>query len=339
VLKKRLSILPVNSSSPISISAESLAPYATTRIDTALAQITGYSRTWIQKQIKAGYLTTASGALIDACRLPPPPKMDLILSVPSTPAIALEGKAIPNTVLTELAFLYEDADLIVLNKPPGLVVHPAAGHYEHTLTHLLAARYGDQGLSTHAGKDRAGIVHRLDRDTSGLMVIARHDFAHQKIAVQFAARTVKKHYLAIVAGTLRKAIGTCSGNIGRHPTQRKKMAVLQQGGRSARTDYFLLAQAPLAALIRCHLHTGRTHQIRVHMAHLGHPVLGDPLYSGRRTALLIPHAIPRQMLHATSLAFTHPTTGAPMVFNVPPPEDFCTLARLLEIVIPKEFWK
>ncbi len=319
----------------ISISAESLAPYASLRIDTALAQITGYSRTWIQKQIKAGHLATTAGAVIASCRELPPANADLVLTLSSAPATSTSGTPLPSAVLSESAFLYEDSDVIVLNKPPGLVVHPAAGHYTHTLTHLLTARYGTEGLSTHGGRERAGIVHRLDRDTSGLMVIARHDRAHQRLAAQFAERTVRKHYLALVAGTLRRPSGTCSGNIGRHPVHRKKMAVLTQGGRTAQTDYFLLAQGNGAALVRCILHTGRTHQIRVHMAHLGHPVLGDALYCGRRTALLIPHPVPRQMLHATHLAFDHPTTGVRMAFDAPPPEDFRCLTK--ELGIEKAF--
>jgi 23S rRNA pseudouridine1911/1915/1917 synthase len=323
-------VSPVNVTT-ITIAAESLAPYAHTRIDAALARVTGYSRTWIQKQIRAGRLATAGGVTIENCRDLPPPNADLILSLPLAPAMSLTSQPLPSAILSESAFLYEDADVIVLNKPPGLVVHPAAGHYTHTLTHLLAARYGVEGLSTHGGKERAGIVHRLDRDTSGLMVIARNDRAHERIAAQFAERKVKKHYLALVAGRLRSPSGTCSKNIGRHPMHRKKMAVVVQGGRAARTDYVLIRQGAVAALLRCILHTGRTHQIRVHLAHLGHPILGDALYGGRRAMAMLSQPVRRQMLHAAYLAFEHPTTRALMVFNAPPPEDFCELAKELGV--------
>ncbi|MDW8349189.1 MAG: RluA family pseudouridine synthase [Verrucomicrobiae bacterium] len=320
-------------SSPTVISPEALQPFARTRLDIALARITGRSRTWIQRQIKAGRLTTSEGVPLLSCAEPPPLHTTLHLAVPcdAAPSSAAMEEGETHNRLPDSAFLYEDDHLIVLNKPPGLVVHPASGHFRGTLSQLLLARYGPQSLSTRAGSDRPGIVHRLDAHTSGLLLIARHDHAHARLAAQFASRTVEKHYLAIVHGTLRHPQGRCEGPIGRHPTQRKKMAVLPGAGRPALTDYRLLHQSPQAALLLCRPHTGRTHQIRVHLAHLGHPILGDALYAGRRAQLPDLPPIPRQMLHAYRLAFDHPADSRRLTFTASPPEDFANLAYDLQI--------
>jgi len=221
----------------------------------------------------------------------------------------------PSEVAAEsiaLDVLFEDADLLVLNKPSGIVVHPAAGNRSGTLVNALLHRCA--GLSSIGGKERPGIVHRLDKETSGCLVVALNDAAHRALAAQFAGREVTKIYLALAAGRFAKKSGTIEASIGRHPVQRKKMAVVERG-RAARTDYRVLDETDGGTLVECTLHTGRTHQIRVHLKHLGHPVLGDEVY-GKRAGF------PRQMLHAWKLGFVHPRTGARMNFLAPVPPDF-----------------
>ena len=205
-------------------------------------------------------------------------------------------------------------DLLVLNKPPGMVVHPAAGNPCGTLVNALLAhcRY----LSGIGGEQRPGIVHRLDKETSGCMVVAKNDATHHHLSRQFAARKVLKVYLALVAGRPKAKSGTIETSIGRHPVHRKKMAVVEPGrGRAAKTAWRTLADLGENTLLECTLHTGRTHQIRVHTRHLGLPLCGDQTY-GRRGAW------PRQMLHAWRLGFTHPRTRQWMEFAAPLPEDF-----------------
>jgi 23S rRNA pseudouridine1911/1915/1917 synthase len=220
-----------------------------------------------------------------------------------------------------LDVLHEDAHLAVLVKPSGLVVHPAAGNPDGTLVNALLHRFG--GMSSIGGVERPGIVHRLDKETSGLMVVARDDATHQALAAQFANRGVRKIYLAVVHGQPRPPAGQIRTWMGRHPVNRQKRAVLPEGdGKPAATDFSTLAvvQAGPAptSLVRCHLHTGRTHQIRVHLHHLGHPILGDPLYGNPRRE---PRA-GRLMLHAFALTFLHPADGRVMAFKAPPPVEF-----------------
>jgi len=215
----------------------------------------------------------------------------------------------------DLEVLFEDDDLVVINKPAGLVVHPGAGHQTHTLVNALLAHC--KNLSGIGGKERPGIVHRLDKETSGALVIAKNDATHRDLAKQFADRTTGKIYLALVAGVPRKSFGTIEAPIARHPVHRKKMSVAQRAGRSARTEYRVLRSSGDASVLECTIHTGRTHQIRVHLHHLGHPVLGDKLYGGKRAGNL-----PRQMLHAWKLSFRHPRTGKTMSFTAPIPQDF-----------------
>ncbi|HEY1769553.1 MAG TPA: RluA family pseudouridine synthase [Chthoniobacterales bacterium] len=214
-----------------------------------------------------------------------------------------------------LQILFEDEDLLVIDKPAGLVVHPGAGNQTHTLVNALLHHCAT--LSGIGGKLRPGIVHRLDKETSGVMVVAKNDAAHQALSRQFADREVTKIYLALVVGTLRRARGSLDLAIARHPVERKKMAIDRERGRSARTDYRVLRAGANASLLECTLHSGRTHQIRVHLHHLGHPVLGDSLYS---RAQKMP--APRQMLHAWKLGFTHPRSGERMLFEAPAPADF-----------------
>jgi 23S rRNA pseudouridine1911/1915/1917 synthase len=280
------------------------------RLDRFLAaQLPHISRSRLQALIKGGH------ALLDGKPARPSDKVrtgaEVTLTEPPVEPTLLTPEDIP------LDVLYEDTDLLVLNKPPGLVVHPAAGHARHTLVNALLAHCGT--LSAIGGEQRPGIVHRLDKDTSGCLVVAKNDAAHTNLSRQFAGRSVSKIYLALVqgffAGTRRGEIET---RIGRHPVDRKKMAVLDRGGRVSRTTWRAVQDMPgIGTLVECTLHTGRTHQIRVHMKHLGHPLLGDTLYAPRHA-----RHYARQMLHAWKLGFTHPRTGKVMHFCSPLPEDF-----------------
>ena len=225
-----------------------------------------------------------------------------------------------------LAILHEDTDLIVLDKPAGLVVHPAPGHAADTLVNALLHHCADlQGIG---GELRPGIVHRLDKDTSGVLVVAKNEQAVANLVAQFASHAVEKEYLALVWGTPRKPTGTVELPIGRHAVHRQKMAVTAKG-RPAVTRYETLAATPLAAILRVRIETGRTHQIRVHLAHLGHPVVGDKTYGRARPGLPEPLEIPRQMLHAHRLKIAHPRTGRPLEFTAPPPPDFLAAQRIL----------
>ncbi|NCA83644.1 MAG: RluA family pseudouridine synthase [Opitutae bacterium] len=242
------------------------------------------------------------------CTLPPPAPVGLVAT------------DIP------LDILHEDADLIVLNKPAGLVVHPAPGHAADTLVNALLHHCADlQGIG---GELRPGIVHRLDKDTSGGLVVAKNEQAVAALVAQFSAHTVEKEYLALVWGTPKKPAGVVELPIGRHPVHRKKMTVTEKG-RPAVTRYETLATGPLASLLRVRIETGRTHQIRVHMAHLGHPVVGDTTYGRARHGLPEGLSIPRQMLHAHVLKIAHPRDARPLVFTAPPPPDFLAAQRIL----------
>jgi 23S rRNA pseudouridine1911/1915/1917 synthase len=214
-----------------------------------------------------------------------------------------------------LEILFEDDDLLVLNKPAGLVMHPGAGHQTHTLVNALLAHC--KNLSAIGGKERPGIVHRLDKETSGALVVAKNDTTHRDLSKQFAARTMGKIYLALVAGTPRKGAGVIDKAIERHPVHRQRMSIARRQGRSAKTDYRVLSSSGDVSLVECILHSGRTHQIRVHLHDLGHPVLGDKLYAGKRAG-----NFQRQMLHAWKLSFRHPRTGEPLSFTAPIPPDF-----------------
>jgi 23S rRNA pseudouridine1911/1915/1917 synthase len=246
--------------------------------------------------------------------------------------------AVPLPQTIPFTILFEDADLIVLDKPAGLVVHPAPGHEDGTLVNALLAHCGDS-LPGIGGERRPGIVHRLDRDTTGVMVVAKTERALATLSAMFAARDLDRAYLALVWGVPSPVSGEIEGAIGRDAHDRKRMALVTRGGKAALTRYQLqAAYGPAASLVRLQLATGRTHQIRVHLSSRGHPVVGDPLYLRRvpaasralpvpvRTTLL---DFPRQALHAATLGFAHPRTGQRMQFETPLPEDF---ASLLEIV-------
>ena len=245
---------------------------------------------------------------------------ELRCDLPEPEPVGLVATDIP------LAILYEDADLIVLNKPAGLVVHPAPGHAADTLVNALLHHCSDlQGIG---GELRPGIVHRLDKDTSGVLVVAKNEAAVAALVAQFSSHFVQKEYLALVWGAPKKPTGTVELPVGRHPVHRQKMAVTEKG-RAAVTHYETLAAGPLASLLRVRIETGRTHQIRVHLAHLGHPVVGDSTYGRARQGLPADLAIPRQMLHAHVLAIAHPRDGRPLAFTAPPPADFLAAQHVL----------
>ncbi|MCS7090238.1 MAG: RluA family pseudouridine synthase [Verrucomicrobiota bacterium] len=234
-------------------------------------------------------------------------------------------------VFMPLDILYEDEWLLVLNKPPGLVVHPAAGHETHTLVHALLHHCAGR-LSGVGGVCRPGIVHRLDKDTSGVMVVAKTDAAHLGLARQFARRQVNKVYHALVCGWLQQDHGEIHAAIARHPSHRKCMTVSEERGRLAHTSFRVLERLPEATLVEAELHTGRTHQIRVHFQHIGHPVVGDRTYgarANRRLSERLGFDPPRQMLHASRLSLVHPISGELMSWDAPWPGDLDDLVRLL----------
>lgn len=231
-----------------------------------------------------------------------------------------------------LDILFEDEILLVVNKPAGLVVHPAAGHETSTLVNALLHHCRGQ-LSGIGGVARPGIVHRLDKDTSGCLVIAKTDPAHVALSNQFAGRQTVKIYQAILCGELEKTRGDISAPIARHTSDRKRMSV-QDHGREARTSWTLVERLNGATHVEAVLHTGRTHQIRVHFKHIGHPLLGDLVYGDRQNHKLedrTHYHAPRQMLHAAKLTFTHPRTGKPLTCQAPTPEDFADALSALKI--------
>jgi 23S rRNA pseudouridine1911/1915/1917 synthase len=230
-----------------------------------------------------------------------------------------------------LDIIFEDADLIVLNKPPGLVVHPAAGNEEHTLVNALLHHCKGQ-LSGIGGVARPGIVHRLDKDTSGCLVAAKNDETHLGLSEQFSERSLDKTYLAIVCGVMARNTGEIRAAIARHPTHRKRMAVNEGEGREARTTYTVVQRFTAATLVEIQLHTGRTHQIRVHFQHIGFPVAGDPTYAAKQTKKLTEltqYAPPRVMLHSQKLRFVHPRNKKSLTFEAPVPGDFSAAIKAL----------
>lgn len=230
-------------------------------------------------------------------------------TVPEAAPIAAKPEDIP------LDIVYEDGDLIVLNKPRGLVVHPAAGNERGTLVNALLNHCTD--LSGIAGEIKPGIVHRLDKDTTGLLVVAKNDKAHLSLSAQIGEKSVRRIYLALVEGNIKEDSGRVDAPLGRSRTDRKQIAVVE-GGRTAATQYFVLERFGDVTLVECHLETGRTHQIRVHMKHIGHPVVGDSVYGVRKQRF----QLQGQLLHAARLEFTHPSTGERMGFAAPLPADF-----------------
>ena len=233
-----------------------------------------------------------------------------------------------------LDVLFEDKSLLVINKPAGLVVHPAAGNEEHTLVNALL-HHCQGSLSGIGGVARPGIVHRLDKETSGCLVVAKNDETHLALSGQFAAREVKKIYVALVCGVPAHDSGEIHAAIARHPTHRKRMAVRDESeGREAHTSYQVLEKLNASALVEAQIHTGRTHQIRVHLQHIGHPVVGDATYGAKPNARLkelTNYAAPRVMLHAKELSFTHPKTKKIMKFEASLPKDFKAAMKALKL--------
>jgi 23S rRNA pseudouridine1911/1915/1917 synthase len=245
----------------------------------------------------------------------------------------------PMTALPEpipLDIVFEDESALVVNKPPGLVVHPAAGNYSGTLVNGLL--HHCRSLPDQGNPFRPGIVHRLDKNTSGVLVVAKNDHAHQHLAAQFKDHTINRVYLALVLGSPRTGQGTISSLIGRHPKDRKKMSSRPRRGRQAVTHWEIIKRYPSFSLLRVRLETGRTHQIRVHLASIHHPVAGDPDYGGRKALAALPKtdatqsvsSVRRQLLHAATLGFIHPLKDTYAEFSAPPPEDFQSVLEKLE---------
>ncbi len=309
------------------------APDAGERLDRVLAtHLGGLSRTRLKHLILDGNVTR-EGATISDPSTRVKPGDAYTIAVPAPVADRPEAQTIP------LDIRYEDDHLIVVNKPPGLVVHPAPGNLDHTLVNALLAHCGD-GLAGIGGVRRPGIVHRLDKDTSGLMVVAKSEPAHVALSAALAARRVRRLYRAVVWGVPTPRSGDIAGNIGRSPRNRKKMAVVAHGGKPALTHYQVLREyRGVAALIDCKLATGRTHQIRVHLTERGHPLIGDPVYGGarvRRNPALddetrrVLAGFARQALHARLLGFDHPISGEAIEFTSELPNDMTMLIESLE---------
>jgi 23S rRNA pseudouridine1911/1915/1917 synthase len=316
------------------------------RIDRWLAERIGnLSRARLQALIRDGHVS--GGGTIREVRTPVKPGTTYTVNLPHAKETAVKGEGLP------LDIVYEDEVLIVIDKPAGLVVHPAAGHASGTLVNALIAHCG-RSLSGIGGVKRPGIVHRLDKDTSGLLVVAKTDAAHQSLSAQFKSHgrdgRLHRSYLAFVWGRLARPKGSIDARLGRSRANRMKIAVVRDvEGRSATTHYEVLecfaGQRPAGdvSLLRLVLETGRTHQIRVHLAHIGHPVLGDPVYgSGYKTRVMalggaakgVAAALGRQALHAEQLQFEHPITGKKMSFNSPLPQDLQHLWDALKVSTP-----
>ena len=299
------------------------------RLDAWLARaLPDLSRARIQALIAEGAVTVDGASVRASSRVRAGQRV--AVAVPEL------SEAVPRAEDISLAVVYEDGQLLVVNKPAGLVVHPGAGTPSGTLVNALLHHVRD--LSGIGGVLRPGIVHRLDRGTSGLIVVAKSDEAHRGLAAQFASRSVEKQYLAVVHGVPRPRTGTIDAPIGRHPVQRKKMSVTSPRGRAARSSYAVEEALDGAALLRVRIHTGRTHQIRVHLASAGHPIVGDATYGGSRApsskaaaARETIAAFPRPALHAAALAFEHPVTGERVSLEAPLPEDMAQLVQALRL--------
>jgi 23S rRNA pseudouridine1911/1915/1917 synthase len=278
------------------------------RLDVFLArEVPELSRSHIQKLIAAGKVTVHGKSVKANYKVQPADAVEL--TIPAPEPVEILAEAIP------LDIVYEDSEVVVINKPRGMVVHPAVGNYRGTLVNALLDHCGD--LSGINGAIRPGIVHRLDKDTSGVMVVAKTDRAHLSLARQIKDRTAGRKYITIVHGNLKADEGVIDAPIGRHCADRKKMAVTFNNSREAKTRFRVLQRFGEYTLAECKLMTGRTHQIRVHMAYIGHPVVGDPKYGPKN-----PHfAIAGQALHSAELVFRHPVSGDQMVFTAPLPQD------------------
>lgn len=296
------------------------AEQAGERLDRYLTLIyADQSRSFFQKLIKNGNVKvnekeiTKAGYVMD--------EGDVVTaSIPAAQSVAIEAENIP------LDILYEDADVLIVNKPKGMVVHPSAGHYSGTLVNAIMYHCADS-LSGINGEIRPGIVHRIDMDTTGALIVCKNDMAHTDIAEQIKEHTVTRRYRGIVCGIVKEDEGTIEGAIGRHPTQRKKMAINEKNGKPAITHYKVLQRFAKYTYMEFQLETGRTHQIRVHMASIGHPLLGDELYGNPRNLAM--KGLQGQTLHAMIIGFIHPSTHEYMEFEAPLPEYFQNLLNKL----------
>ena len=299
------------------------------RLDTAVAALADVTRSAAARLIGDGAVTVNGQVHDKNYRL----RAGDVLTVqpPQVQEATAVAQALP------LDVIYEDADLIVINKPVGMVVHPAAGNPDGTLVNALLWHCGES-LSGVGGVIRPGIVHRIDKDTSGLLVVAKNDETHLALSAQLARHEIRRVYCAIAIGNFPEELGTVDAPIGRHPVDRRKMAVLRAPSAHAKpavTHWSVVARGEgdgtRFTLLRCELETGRTHQIRVHLSSVGHPLLGDPVYGGDRTRFETHHRdlIPGQLLHAAHLSFTHPRTGTEVQFECPLPDNFRRLNRIL----------
>ena len=287
------------------------------RSDAFLARsVPELTRSAAQKLLEQGMVKRKGAPLKKNDRLSAGEELELTL--PDPEPLDVVPQNIP------LDVVYEDEDVIVVNKPVGLVVHPAPGHPDGTLVNALLYHCGDS-LSGVNGVLRPGIVHRIDRDTSGLIIAAKNDFAHQALSAQLQDHSLCRTYEAVVVGNLREDSGTVDAPIGRCPSDRKKMAVVRQGGRNAVTHWQVLERFPGYTYVRCRLETGRTHQIRVHMAYIGHPLYGDTVYGAKKPA----PGMTGQCLHAVGLTFRHPRTGEMVELSCPLNEEFAAFLRKL----------
>ena len=299
---------------PILLTAEH-SPGA--RLDSFLSEaVEGLSRAAAARLIEGGGVLVDGRPVSKSCRLTGAETVEVTLPEPEP--IEAQPQDIP------LDVVYEDGDVIVVNKPSGLVVHPAPGHPDGTLVNALLYHCAGS-LSGVGGALRPGIVHRIDRDTSGLIIAAKTDAAHQALSAQLSDHTLARTYECVVVGAPREDRGTVDAPIARDPRDRKRMAVVP-GGRSAVTHWEVLARYPGYSHLRCRLETGRTHQIRVHMAHIGHPILGDTVYGAKKP---VP-GLTGQCLHAVGLRFLHPRTGEPVELHCPLPEEFAAVLRKLD---------
>lgn len=299
------------------------------RLDVFLSNHTsGLSRAAVQRLIGHGAVTVNGKAAKASLKIKPGDQ--IAWDIPKPAPLEIAGEAIA------LEVLYEDECLLVLNKPAGIVVHPAPGHWSGTLVnallHHIRQGEGEGGLSSIGGRERPGLVHRLDKGTSGVMAIAKTDIAHRGLSKQFKDHSIHRVYEALVAGSVKASKGRVDLAIGRDTKHRQKISARTTAPREAVTDYRVIARfGKIATHVEVRPQTGRTHQIRVHLAFIGHPVLGDETYGGRKVTEVCDVPIARPMLHARTLGFTHPITGRHLEYSVPPPPDMADVMRTLEV--------
>lgn len=287
------------------------------RADVALAQLLEITRSNMQKLLEEGRAVREQKVIKSNYRVKA--GEEILVNLPEPQPLDVQPENIP------LDIIYEDDDVVVVNKARGMVVHPAAGNYNGTLVNALL--YHCKNLSGINGVIRPGIVHRLDKDTSGIMICAKNDSAHLSLSEQIQSKTAQRTYLAVVRGNVKNDSGIIETQIARDKNDRKKMAVVTEGGRQAITEYEVVERFGKYTVVKCRLKTGRTHQIRVHMEYLGYPLVGDPKYSPMKT----PFAINGQALHSLTLSFTHPRTGERLTFEAPLPEDMKKILTRLRL--------